>query len=613
MNDRTFWDGPGDRAEVVAGRYRVADPVTGEVRSWTRASNIGAAVADQWALERYTNRQLVRGLAARTDLLDLLKASVELDNAKVDEVIETALQVSGSTIKANQGTTIHEVQRRVDLGLPVPEGMEHYTDGYRAALKRAGLTVVAVEVLVCNRPLGAMGRADRVYREADSTLVIGDTKSTAHLDLAQHEIAPQMATYACADYLDSRGFVGEWRRFDAGAAPDKPAWVPTTEHPIRTDYAIAVHVDRESGAVSLYRVDLHLGGYAANLATQVREYRNVKGILLPYVQPHVPAAAGNQARTLERHLSAVPDPFEQAAPDHPQDVHDRVQTATGLPTDQVSTALANMVRPVLDQAYTHAQMLTEMAEAAGFLQPDERTEQASNEAAAAYPTTGNEGSTALPPTVDNVAPVGDRVGPPLRSAADLLRQKVTKAEVQQYAREHGLTNLAHNKKVLVEMLAAAGWLAEPGTVSAAGQAPRTKDPGELTGPVGGADPTNPRSDGFRRARLAEIAAASTVAEVRRINESVTKRGGDQAWTDEMTTAARARVTALDARNGQPSELENLAGCVTSQQVADLWDRVTVGGSAPDRWTITLDGAARARLEEIKLATPPAPANPFANS
>lgn len=620
MSDGTFWDGPGDRAEVVAGRYRVADPVTGEVRSWTRASNIGAAVADRWALERYTNRQLVRGLAARTDLLDLLKASVELDNAKVDEIIETALQVSGSTVKANQGTTIHEVQRRVDLGLPVPEGMEHYADGYRAALKRAGLTVVAVEVLVCNRPLGAMGRADRVYREADGMLVIGDTKSTAHLDLAQHEIAPQMATYACADWIDERGFTGPHH-----GEGDKPVWVRTFDL-LRTDYAIAVLVDRESGAVSLYRVDLHLGGYAANLATQVREYRNVKGILLPYVQPHVPAAAGNQARTPERHLSAVPDPFEQAAPDHPQDVHDRVQAATGLPTDQVDTTMPSLptvgqngnVRATRCACCTDGTCSRCRPTDAPATQPDERIEQASNEAAAAYPTAGNEGSTALPPTVDNVAPVGDRVGPPLRSAADLLRQKVTKAEVQQYAREHGLTNLAHNKKVLVEMLAAAGWLAEPGTVSAAGQVPRTKDPGELTGPVGGADPTNPRSDGFRRARLAEIAAAGTVAEVRRINESVTKRGGDQAWTDEMTAAARARVTELD--DGLPAHeselskaLARVEACTTSQQIGELWEDVTVGGSAPDRWTITLDGAARARLDEIKLATPPAPANPFANS
>lgn len=46
----------------------------------------------------------------------------------------------------------------------------------------------------------------------------------------------------------------------------------------------------------------------------------------------------------------------------------------------------------------------------------------------------------------------------LLTASELLGGR-TKAEVQQYARTHGLTDLAHTKKVLVEMLAKAGKLA----------------------------------------------------------------------------------------------------------------------------------------------------------
>jgi len=563
MSDGGFWDGPGDRAEVVAGRYRIPDPVTGEVRSWTRASNIGAAVADRWALERYNRRQLVRGLAGRVDLLDLLRASVELDNAKCDEVIETALQVAGSTEKANQGTMIHEVQQRVDLGLPIPEGLERYADGYRAGLARAGLTVVAIEVLLCNRPLGAMGRADRIYREADGTLIIGDTKSTAHLDLAQHEIAPQLTVYAHADYVDARGFTGS--RYGEG---DQPNWMRSQS--IRQDYALAVHVDRESGAVSFYRVDLYLGGYGANLATQVREWRNVKGILLPYVppMPGVPGAGENGARP----LTLVPPVVDNAPGD-----------AWEIDGSQKTADLVNALPEVGGAGYEATEQ--------GIPQPD----QAVTDEQAYVAESRHESSAAF--TMDALMRLG-------------------KPELQSVLR--GLdpgASVAHQRKILAEKILT---LQSGGMVATSTPAawPRPgKDPAELAGSIGTEDPTDPRSDAFRRARLAEIAAAATVGTLSTINRAVVRRGGDQAWTEEMTEAARARVAVLDAGHDQlraETHRNKLIDCGTPQEVAELWDLVTVGGSAPDRWTTELHQAAQQRLEQIRQATPPAPANPFAN-
>lgn len=576
MSDETFWDGPDDRAEVVAGRYRVADPITGEVKSWTRASNIGAAVSDRWALERHAKRQLVRGLAARTDLLDLLKASVELDNSKCDEVIATALEVAGSTAKANIGTVIHEVQRRVDLGLSIPEGMERFAEGYTAALARAGLTVVAVEVLLCNRPLGAMGRGDRVYREADGSMVIGDTKSTAHIDLAQYEIAPQLATYGLATHIDSRGFVGPYARFSGPSVPEQPAWVPTAEHPIRQDYAIAVHVDRETGAVSFYRVDLYLGGYGANLATQVREWRTVKGILLPYIPPRsgVPGASENG-----RHLAAVPDPYRDP----------EVEQILG--SDEV--ARQRRCAYCDDSSCSRCRPDPGTMAEAGGLTPSEQA-------------------------ASNLVNAGSEAVPGLLAAAELLR--LSKAQVQDYARRvdpEGVgRDLAHQKANLVASLTARGKVA--GGTPKLRHATMSADPAELpAGPAttGAEDPTDPRTDAFRRARLAEIAAAPSAAGLWRINRAVVRAGGDQAWSEEMTTAARIRVAELDGTGGVSPEgqlLGQVQRCTTPQAVADLWEEVTIGGSAADRWTPDIHVAAAARLEEIKAATAPPPANPFAN-
>lgn len=602
-DDGTFWDGPGGQAdEVVAGRYRVADPVTGEVRSWTRASNIGAAVADRWALERYTRRQLVRGIAARPDLIDLIRTTVELDNAKCDEVITTALQVAGSTVKANIGTTIHEVQRRVDLGLPVPDGMEHYAEGYRAALARAGLTVVAVEVLCCNRPLGAMGRADRIYREAGGSWVIGDTKSTDHLDLAQHEIAPQLTTYAHADYYDARGFLSPAMQANSYGDDSRPAWQSRIGlDSIRQDYAIAVHVDRESGAVSLYRVDLYLGGYGANLATQVREWRNTKGILLPYVPPTqgltVPReiTGATPGDPIQRHLSAVPDPAPATL-----DPFANIPNADGQ-SEQPSSE--ETCHPGCTRTDPHTQWDCTSAPPMGDHQ--------------ACPSAEDAQATADAVIAEKAKASG------LLTEAELL--KMTKAGVQQYGRDRGFTDLAHNRPALVKLYAAAGLVAQtrfedgkPVPTDSHGRALSIPgDTAELpAGPIGnGEDPTDPRTDAFRRARLSEIAAAPSVADLWRINRSVVSRGGDQAWTDEMTEAARVRVAQLDAdlSNITPmdSQLAEVVACNSQEQIGTLWERVTVGGSVPERWTAQLNDAAMQRLEQIRLATPPAAANPFA--
>lgn len=607
-DDGTFWDGPGGQTdEVVAGRYRVADPVTGQVRSWTRASNIGAAVADRWALERYQRRQLVRGIAARPDLIDLIRTTVELDNAKCDEVITTALQVAGSTVKANIGTTIHEVQRRVDLGLEIPEGMERYAEGYRAALDRAGLSVVAVEVLCCNRGLEAVGRADRIYREAGGSWVIGDTKSTDHLDLSQHEIAPQLTVYAHADYYDARGFVGD---HVAAHENDRPAWQSRTGlDSIRQDYAIAVHVDRESGAVSLYRVDLYLGGYGANLATQVREWRNTKGILLPYVPPTqgltVPReiTGATPGDPIQRHLSAVPDPAPATL--------DPFATIPNSDGQSEQPASEETCHPGCTRTDPHTQWDCTSAPPMGG-QPNQGSGVTSGGI--------DPGEPAKPPTPTRAASASG-----LLTEAELL--KMTKAGVQQYGRDRGFTDLAHNRPTLVKLYAAAGLVAEsrfedgkPVPTDSHGRALSIPgDTAELpAGPIGnGEDPTDPRTDAFRRARLSEIGAAPSVADLWRINRSVVSRGGDQAWTDEMTQAARVRVADLDQRIGQVDiggdAVPSLHKAKTQQDIADVWEKVTVNGSIPERWTEQLNDLAERQVEAIRLATPPAAANPFAST
>lgn len=551
--------GPEREPDVVNGRYVLTDPATKTVRSWTRASNIGVALADQFGLNKYRMRKLLTGLSLRPDLLDLLKVMVEPDNAKLDEVISTALEVAGTTESANRGTTIHEVQRRVHLGLDIPEDMRHFADAYTAALAKNGLTVVTTEVRVLNPGLGAAGRTDVILREADGTLVIGDTKSTDHINLAAPEFAPQLAVYATAEWIEMGGDGGQWTRM-----PE-----------IRKDYAICIHVSRETGAVAIYRVDMRLGAYAANLATQVREWRTTKGVLLPYVPP----APVNPAAVTVTYAPAV-RPFDQPDP----------MDAT--------------------------------------VHPDEHSEQASNEAARAFPTAGNEGTGQQYPnagldqpvstnTVDtNVTTLPGTPGdPPLRTTAELT--KMSKAAVQQYMRDHGMPDdLAHTKAILIARAASKGKTADQDVVSTADMAGRAhRKPEHALPPAdanGGVAPVDiPGTPEFIGNVIHRIETAATVGQIGQLQQWVVRQGGDQAWTDDMTERARTKANELDTPPS-PTALDRVKACQSQEDLAKLWTALTIGGSRPEGWPPEIDAAARARLAEIQAAATAAPANPFGN-
>jgi hypothetical protein len=72
-----------------------------------------------------------------------------------------------------------------------------------------------------------------------------------------------------------------------------------------------------------------------------------------------------------------------------------------------------------------------------------------------------------------------------------------------------------------------------------------------------------------------------------------------------------RVAELDAHTDkQGYGLDRIACAERPEDLAKLWEEVTIGNSAPGNWTPALDQAARIRLTELNNARPPAPANPF---
>lgn len=603
-----FFSGPANtEPDVRNGRYYLTDPATGNPRSYTRASNMGHVIADQYGLSVWDRRQIVKGIASDPGVIAMLSASVDLDNARVDQVIERARLASASSTGADTGTAIHDVQLRVDRELPVPPDMESWALGYARALEQHGLTPVLREVRVINNRLGVAGRVDAIYRDSTGALVLGDTKSTGRINLAAPEFAVQLACYATADWVELDGV---WNRMG----------------PIRQDYAIVLHTDRETGAIALYQVPLALGIYGVGLVEQVRAYRKMS-FLAPYVSP---ASTPGAVEVSYVAAPALPrDGDRRIGPEGTPQVYQLGEWMDEPPAHAKSFAdglqgLVNGVAEVVDR-YVSLPSHDSVSRPGGSEADQPPTGPAPDAVLAEQHA--NEHRPAAEQT-----PVPPADGPPLRTADDLMRPAVTKAELQEYCRRHGLTDLAHTKKKLVGMLADAGKLAVAGPT---GTAPLSLPQDSAEMPAGpatadGEDPSDPHSVAYGRARVAELAACQTVSELAAVWNRVVRAGGERAWTPAMVDMSKKTATRIEASarvdtHRPPTEapvdltgnsrmtVEYIAQCKSQKDLADLWSSVTVGGTIPDRWTPEIDEIAKQRLVEIQSAPsdhPDHPVNPF---
>lgn len=571
-----FFSSGGTRAgdpERVNGRYKFVDPFGNTVSAMT-ASNYGFPLADQYGLNKWKMRELVKGIAQRQDLIALLSVLDKDSKGKIDEIIDTALQVAGFTAEANKGTAIHEALRLADMGLPYAPMFEPFVSSYRAELQRFGLTVGLIESTVYSPGLNARGDLDRTFIEADGSHVLGDVKSTGHLEDQAHEISVQMAVYQSAThYRDAQG-----------------AWhaIPRGKHPLRDDYAIIVHVDREHATVTLYRLDLWIGKRGANLAEQVRQWRKTGPVLLPYAPPGTPVSEANW--------------LNQANQSMGQPIEETLLANAGTPNQTIPMpAVAAQIPVSADQV---SQWSPAISGAPPAPEPD------------GPPTIGDmvqaeidsipAGSTAPPfeppkppGRIDASAEAtGLPVGcgkPATLKVTDLVSTRMTKAQVQQYAREHGLTDLAHTKKVLADELRKRGCVVPEGIV-----------PDALQPEV---HPT--RTPQFEQMTLAKIGNVTTVGELNIIHQDVVRQGGEQAWIPAYTKASKVKVAELDAGGVQDPIYGRIAQCQGAEDIGKLWEELTVGGKVPGNWTPAVDAAAKDHLEKINKKAPPVTGNPFA--
>lgn len=233
----------------------------------TRATTFAKLGANTKAIEAWNERNVIRGMTLRPDLLMLANGlEVKRDRSDLNSIAAQAKDAAGSKVAANIGTAYHAFSEWIDAGLinlrDVPEQYQGRVHQYTDAITRAGLTTrpewiertTAVRADQVGAPLPVAGTLDRIFQLPDGSLVIGDLKTGSDLSYSEMEIEVQLALYAHG--VNTHGLF-DW---------NTKTWQRTVEDPlgrwpleVRTDIAIVVHLPADGDGCTLYVADIERG------------------------------------------------------------------------------------------------------------------------------------------------------------------------------------------------------------------------------------------------------------------------------------------------------------------------------------------------------------------
>lgn len=261
------------------GQYANLPPIPGEERSqgWTRATTLKDILTDKKNLELWGNRQVVRGLAMQPYLLrqlqdEIVAGEIDFDDKKIkdwlNKIANDAKAVAGSFEGADKGTAFHKSAELYDAGNPfkIDDLMGSFDlnqaamlSAYARSLSEHKIKPVGhlMERVICVPELKVAGRLDRVYRDQDGLLKIGDLKSQKWEPGAFDTISlcVQLAIYANASWMLNEE-AWEWEPFPTNI--DKStgiiAWVPAVK----------------PGIAEIYDLDLEWGWKLAKASFRIR-------------------------------------------------------------------------------------------------------------------------------------------------------------------------------------------------------------------------------------------------------------------------------------------------------------------------------------------------------
>lgn len=259
-------------------QYRLPDPVTGELKSYSRATSLAHVLEDTYMLNQWRIRKTLLGLSQRDDLaanLSQIAYDVTSTEKTEDEVrgplnsLAEQAQSAAGTAQANEhGSAVHDWAAWVDAGLisvhDVPIMFQPAVRKHLELLAQHQLIVVPeyTERIVMNTKLNCVGTLDRVFLSGDmdrfpTAWILGDLKTSGKLDFSWLAFLIQLAFYQSCDLMLSE----DGKRWET---------MPSLDERV----AFIVHLP-SSGIeqADVVPIDLVLGREALDLAHQVRTMR----------------------------------------------------------------------------------------------------------------------------------------------------------------------------------------------------------------------------------------------------------------------------------------------------------------------------------------------------
>lgn len=238
----------------------------GAAVSYRRASTIAEALEDHFGLEAWKRRLTAEGLAQRPDLVQAIHTATKKE---VGQIVEQAIEQAGGGVAARNGSTMHALTERLDLGqeLPprLPSNIVAMLEKYEAATSR--LRVIDTERFVVCDAIKAAGTYDRrLYDEKTGLTLIGDLKTGQNLNYLALKTTAQVAVYAAGDLYSLDG-----ERESHGASRDRGLFIhlPWTDDP-------------DEAMCELRWLDLRIGRKAILEAQRMETFRkmNAEQIML---------------------------------------------------------------------------------------------------------------------------------------------------------------------------------------------------------------------------------------------------------------------------------------------------------------------------------------------
>jgi hypothetical protein len=284
---------PEDDALIKNGRYQIADPFTGEKKSWTRASNFGKTIVDTFKLNEWHVRTSVEGFLMRPDLAEKYRRTMEnftgstADKREQNRLCKMAADAAGAKKGARLGTLVHNVTEEFDRGnFPIiPDNVRQGVLSYLDVMTAHGFKPIPhliEKVIVCGKDgVNCAGRFDRGLEFIGETneffrtgqLLVGDVKTAKNIGYSWLEVVQQLAIYANASHI-----------YDHATKTFEP--FPT----MNLQWALVMSVPAETQVCELFRVDIEQGWELCKLNLLVRQGRRSKGLAFRLDSPNRLAA-----------------------------------------------------------------------------------------------------------------------------------------------------------------------------------------------------------------------------------------------------------------------------------------------------------------------------------